>query len=477
MMRMTNGEYLMTMDEGVEALVFGENELEDRRGSVEEGIVGRDVVLTRVPNDAGRDTHEVIRFNLDTRLLTIYPKSYRSGDLIPQFTHVTEIQVEDSDWDPWSHSTEHSQYELLSAKGLPRGFNTIYDFGLGIGKQYRSFVDELEEHCSRSILRFVADGEEGLDPDGATLRVKLSRFGDYRAAVDLYRDRGSTVVRRVIDAETHNSVGPLFALPTVEPTRGRNPMIKLLTEEVATGHVMDMADRELLADAVTDAVPALAAESPERLVKLRNDIELVSLDALIAKFEKDLSGKHARKEGHWQRFFAENQFALQMLFAVPVSVELQQAFVRSVDATGSGSRIADFLCANVITRTVLLIEIKTPGATLMAKQAYRGKGTDAAVHVPHKELAGAVAQVHSQMSSIPQHFSHMIPSGMSFNPWNKAQGAVIVGQLSSLNDEQRESFLRYRDGLIDVVVLGYDEVLERLKGLREILEPPAAETV
>lgn len=43
-MRMTNGEYLMTMDEGVEALVFGENELEDRRGSVEEGIVGRDVV-------------------------------------------------------------------------------------------------------------------------------------------------------------------------------------------------------------------------------------------------------------------------------------------------------------------------------------------------------------------------------------------------------------------------------------------------
>lgn len=33
-----------------------------------------------------------------------------------------------------------------------------------------------------------------------------------------------------------------------------------------------------------------------------------------------------------------------------------------------------------------------------------GEGTKAAVHVPHKELAGAVAQVQSQMSSVPRHF-------------------------------------------------------------------------
>ncbi|MCM3778812.1 DUF4263 domain-containing protein [Microbacterium hydrocarbonoxydans] len=446
-----------------------ESELSDRRGRIEQQVVNREVVLTRIPEQAGRDTHEVVRFDLDTRLLRIFPKSYRSGDLVPQFRYVTEIQVEDSEWDPSSHSQEHTQYNLLAAKGLPRGFNTIYDFGLGIGKQFRSFVDSLEEHTTRSILRFVGDGDEGLDEDGLTLRVKFSRFSEYRAAVDLYRDRGWTVVRRVIEAETHNAIAPLFDLPEAEPIRGRHPMVKLLTEEVATGHVMNVTDRELLADAVTNAAPVLAGEAPERLVKLRDDIELVSLDALISQFERDLSGRFASNEGHWQGFFNRNRFALQLLFAAPVSVEWQQAHVRSSDATGSGARIADFLCANVVTKTVLLVEIKTPGATLMAAQAYRGQGTEAAVHVPHKELAGAVAQVQSQMSSISQHFPQMIPSTSTVDPWNQPQGAVIVGRVSTLTSEQRESFLRYRDGLADVTVLAYDEVLERLKGLREML--------
>lgn len=468
-------EDLFDDDDGVDGggFFFNESELSDRRGSVEQQVVNREVVLTRIPVDSGRDTHEVVRFNLDTHLLRIFPKSYRSGDLIPQFQHITEIEVENSGWDPTSHSEEHTQYDLLSAKGLPRGFNTIYDFGLGIGKQFRSFVDSLEEQTPRSILRFIGDDNEGLDDDGVTLRVKLSRFTDYRAAVDLYRERGWTVVRRVIDAETHNAIAPLFDLPEAEPIRGRHPMVKLLTEEVATGHVMDVTDRELLADAVTDAAPVLAEEAPARLVKLRDDIELVSLDALISEFETDLSGRFAGSEGHWQGFFNRNRFALQLLFASPVSIEWQQAHVRSSDVTGSGARITDFLCVNVVTRTVLLVEIKTPGAALMAAPAYRGQRTEAAVHVPHKELAGAVAQVQSQMSSIPQHFSQMIPSGATVDPWNQPQGAVIVGRVSTLTNEQRESFLRYRDGLAGVTVLGYDEVLERLKGLREMLATSA----
>lgn len=446
-----------------------ESELSDRRGRLEQQIVGREVVLTRIPEDSGRDTHEVVRFDLDTRLLRIFPKSYRSGDLVPQFQHIAEIQVENSEWNPASHSQENTQYDLLSAKGLPRGFNTIYDFGLGIGKQFKSFVDSLEEQTPRSILRFIDDEGEGLDEDGLTLRVKLSRFTAYRAAVDLYRERGWTVVRRVIDAETHNAIAPLFDLSETEPVRGRHPMVQLLTEEVATGHVMNVTDRELLADAITEAAPVLAGEAPERLVRLRDDIELVSLDALISEFETDLSGRFARNEGHWQGFFNRNRFALQLLFAAPMSVEWQQAHVRSPDATGSGARIADFLCANVVTRTVMLVEIKTPGAALMAVQGYRGQGTEAAVHVPHKDLAGAIAQVQSQMSSIPQHFPQMIPSTATVDPWNKTQGAVIVGRVATLTPEQRESFLRYRDGLADVTVLGYDEVLERLKGLREML--------
>jgi hypothetical protein len=36
-------------------------------------------------------------------------------------------------------------------------------------------------------------------------------------------------------------------------------------------------------------------------------------------------------------------------------------------------------------------------------------------------------------------------------------------------DEEKESFLRYRDGLAVVEVIAFDEVLERLKGLHKLL--------
>ena len=51
-------------------------------------------------------------------------------------------------------------------------------------------------------------------------------------------------------------------------------------------------------------------------------------------------------------------------------------------------------------------------------------------------------------------------------------GDVIAGRLFNLTAEQRESFLRYRAGLATVTVLGYDEVLERLKTLLTVLKSP-----
>lgn len=453
-------------------------ELTDRRGRIDQHIVDGDVVLTRVPDDQGRETHEVVRYNIETRLLRIFPKSYRSGGLEPQFRSIVELQIEDSDWNPSAHSEEHAQYNLLSARGLPRGFNTIYDFGLGIQKHYRAFVDLVEEHSSPSILRLVSDDSEGTGDDGQTLRVRMSRFADYRAAVDRYRERGWTVVRRVIDAETHNSIATLFDLPAATPVRGQHPMVRLMTEEVETGHVMAAPDRELLADAVTASAPTLGAEAPGRLLKLREDIELVTLDGLISRFESDLSGGHANDEAHWQRFFNENRFALQMLFAAPVVVEWDQAHVAAGDPSGRGGRIVDFLCANVLTRSVHLVEIKTPGMKLMGAVAYRGDGTESAIYAPYRFLTEAVAQAQSQMASIPRAFAGMLPSNSTVDPWAQTRGAVIAGRLATLTDEQKESFIRYRDGLSAVTVLAYDEVLERLKSLQTMLgSPPAPEAL
>jgi hypothetical protein len=412
---------------------------------------------------------EALRFDLKQQLLRIYPKSTQFGVLGPQFTRITELQVESPGWNFSNHSAEHGQYYLLYARGLPKGFSAIYEFGLGINRDYRDFVDEIEARTTCSVVRFVQNGPEGPDANGDVFRVSLARFAEYRAAVERSRGRGRTAVRRVIEADTHNAIAELFGLDPVGPKYTRNPVIRAITEEVATGHVTDPSERIQLADEVTRAAPAIGREAPERLMKLRADIELVSLDALIEQFEADLDGPHARDEDHWQGFFNINRFGLQLIFSAPIVVERQHATVQAPDIDGRGARVTDFLCANTVTRTAVIVEIKTPGAALMSHASYRGKGTDAAVYPPHLELVGPIAQLQSQLSSVPRSLAHRLAPASDLDPWNDPRGAVISGRISSLNDEQRESLLRFRAGLSTVTVLGYDEVLERLKALRSAL--------
>ena len=449
-----------------------ENDLEDRLGRVDQQTIGDELVLTRVPGSDLDKAFEVLRFDRVQRLLRIFPKSTEHGALVPQFERVAEIQIESPGWNFSNHSAEHGQQFLLYARGLPKGFSAIYEFGLGINREYRDLVDGIEARTTCSVVRFITNGPEGLDPTGTVFRVSLTRFADYRAAVDLSRGRGRTATRRVIDADAHNAIADLFGLQAVGPKYTRNPVIRAITEEAATGHVTNTADRALLADEMTIAAPTIGREAPERLMRLREDLELVSLDTLIDQFKRDLEGPHSRDEDHWQTFFNNNHFALQLVFSTPIVVERQHATVKAGDIDGRGTRITDFLCANTITRTIVIVEIKTPGAPLVSASPYRGKGTDAAVYSPHSDLVGPVAQLQSQMASVPRSLAPRLTPDLELDPWNDPRGAVITGQISSLSGNQRESFLRYRAGLSTVTVLGYDEVLERLEALRSMLSSP-----
>jgi len=97
------------------------------------------------------------------------------------------------------------------------------------------------------------------------------------------------------------------------------------------------------------------------------------------------------------------------------------------------------------------------------------KGTAAAVYSPHQDLSGSVAQLHTQMASVPQSLASRVAPDLALDPWNDPRGAVITGRISELDKEQLDSFLCHRVGLTKGTVLGYDEVLHRLTALRTML--------
>ncbi|PRZ08829.1 uncharacterized protein DUF4263 [Isoptericola sp. CG 20/1183] len=451
----------------------GDLELEDRLGAIYASVDGDELVLTRTSLDGTRAPREMLRFDRGQELVRIFPTKLSFGDWVGQFERVHEIQIESPSWNAADHSFEGDRFGLLCANGLPRGFGTTYEYGLGVKRDYRGLIDEIEARTTCTTVRLTMAGDEGASEDGVTFRISLDRFDRYRAAVDRDRSRAQTAARRVIEAELHNAVADLFGLDHVEPRYGRNEVIRAITEEAFTGHVVDAGDRAALVEHATRAAPTAAHENPERFGRLRQSVELVSLEVLIEQFEQSMNGRNAGNESHWQDFFSTNQFALQQILSMPIVVERQQARVKSPDIEGRGSRIADFLCVNTVTRTAFVVEIKTPKTDLMDSREYRGKGT-AAVFAPHRELSGAVSQLQSQLASVPKDLAGRLAATpeIDLDPWNEVRGAVIVGQVSRLSPEQRESFLRYRADLSSVSILGYDEVLARLGTLREVLKAP-----
>ena len=452
--------------------------LRDRLGSIDERHEGNNLVLVRHGRGDNADGVELLRFDTVTHLLRIFPKTWRALDYGLQFHQIVELQIEDFDLDPDDHSGYSERFGLAMLNGLPKGFGAVYEYGLGVKPEYRGLLHSIEENANCTVVRFVGPGQ-GEGQHGDVYDLALSRFEAYRQVVDRNKGRGQTAVRRVNDAERHNAVADLFGLEIVEPTYAKNPIINAITEEIATGHVTTEEGRAALIDEVRVQAYKAVRESPESFGRLRKDVELASLELLIERFEEGLSGSAAHDEAHWQRFFRENPFALQQVFGVPVVQKREQARLRDGDVDGVGARIADFLCMNTVTRSALVVEIKTPAAPLMEPKAYRGRG-ESAVYAPHHGyLAGAIAQVQSQIAAVPQDLAprlYRTPDLRELDPWHTS-GAVIVGRVGHLSPEERESFLRYREGLAGVTVLGFDEVCERLKGLRDLLSevPPGVD--
>lgn len=438
-------------------------------GSVEVTLGGREMVFAWQSSGALDET-EMVRFAPGAHLLRIFPRKRLGAGLQEQFSQVTELQLDTEllpHWNPNDPVVESDLDGSLELVGLPDGFSKIFRYGLGLRRWYRGLIHSVEENTDCTVVRFGVSTDEG--PAGDVFHIGLERFAKYSRAVDRNRDRGATVVRRVNATESHNAIADLLDLEPEQPTLGRHPLIQAMTREVTGETVMDAAERRMLVQQVSAESRAAAVQAPAEFGKLRQNVELVSLEVLIEQFEKGLTGRSAKDEDYWQEFFETNTFALQQLFAAPVALYKEQLTVKGLNAFGAGSRIADFMLVNTVTRSALVVEIKTPAAGLMG-QRYRSAG-GAEVFLPHRDLLGSVTQVQAQMESAHIHLPQLLAQtpGAETLDTCVVRGAVIVGTAGSLSDEVKASFLRYRDGLGGVEVIAFDEVRDRLRGLHQLL--------
>ena len=170
------------------------------------------------------------------------------------------------------------------------------------------------------------------------------------------------------------------------------------------------------------------------------------------------------EEEFWQQLFAQHSFVLSQLFAYPVVLIGQKAYVGGKGLSNSGGKIVDFLYRIDTSGAAVLIEIKTPITALLSKQ-YRG------IYPPSMELNGSISQVLAYRESLMTDFRELCASESKLCP-AEPYCIVIIGDASAelVDEEKRRSFERFRERLVGVRIITFDEVYRRIQSLTELFQ-------
>lgn len=394
--------------------------------------------------------------------LRMFPINVRRGFadyLKPRHKHLTAITIESSDYG-WPLPTAPGHFEDLLL-GLPTGFSRQFEYGLGLKWEYRFFVNAIDHIEGITELVITSGVETTLTPP--TYRLGVKRFEQLRRAIDniTRRYQREALEDKLLVAYTnllHAVVPADFPLRTKKIRPGAIYELVKLGGERSN---LSRDDRQAAMSIIVKDKEEIAKTDPQALLALRSDIEKVTLDALIAKFEdmltKDLT------EPKWQEFLKANAFILSLAFAYPVFLVQDQAYVGGATIRGAGEKIADFLLAQRYTGNLALIEIKRPKTPLLKVVPYR-----ADLHAPTTEVSGSVSQVLDQKFRLQNGFTQKAyESGLTnIHPYS-IQCIVIVGTAPTSKDE-RKSLELFRNSTKDVAIVTFDELLEKLKEIQRV---------
>lgn len=192
-------------------------------------------------------------------------------------------------------------------------------------------------------------------------------------------------------------------------------------------------------------------------------------------------GSNKGDEAVWQDFFERNEwifgYGLKLVSCESLDEEKLEVIVTGSSLiTGSGKRIDAVMKTRGHVSSLLFSEIKTHRSRLTAAGEYRPE-----VFVPDKDLRGGVAQVqktiHKVSLAVTQNHKNITTSGGSPTGETvtivRPRGVVVVGKLNEFEEEHGPNYERfasfelYRNSLMGLEIITFDELLERSRFIVE----------
>lgn len=403
---------------------------------------------------------QILRFCGQDDYLDIYPIHTQVGQssyLEPKYSKIETITLEGFGFG--TPSTDEDVVEAL--EGLPSAFVKDYDFGLGLQKDYRFIVHAVEEVSG--IKNLVISNSQKTSFKDTIFTINHKDFDEVRKKINAIANRAQIAARKVKTVTAHNVLScflndPSYPQQTLQSQN--NALQRMIAED--SDSELSASDQEIVIKLISNNAASLAATKPEALEKIRNDLEIGALTQLISRYTGMMEKKLA--ESYWQKLFNENPFILSLAFSYPVIKINDQAHVGGRKISGAGDKISDFLVKHGFSNNAALFEIKTPTTKLLNKTAYRD-----GVFAPSTDLAGAMNQLLDQKNKFQQEIATLKHNSKIHDLESYAvHGVLVIGQTPQGTDEQK-SFELFRGNSKDILIITFDELLEKLKQLHAFL--------
>jgi len=337
---------------------------------------------------------------------------------------------------------------------LPAGFIKDIRYGLGLTKEYHPIISAIEEHTKHHCL--AIDERKTGDRDCECFYLNFNDYDEMRRCCNRITARARKVAQITKAAATYNHIAYRLGTEQKPLPTDNDAISKMLRIKITD------TDKQAAMRIVTANKSAVKQADSTTLAKLKSDIELVSLERLIASFEDLLSKK--TKEDTWQALFNQNPFILSLAFGYPAIKISDQASIGGKRLTGDGDKITDYLIKNGVTNNLALIEIKKPSSALLNKTAYRGS-----VYCASTELTGSVTQVLDQCYQLQQNIAMIKSNSRIYDIESYAVHCILVIGKIPTDEDKKKSFEIYRRNSKNVQIITFDELLLKLKQLHEFL--------
>ena len=213
---------------------------------------------------------------------------------------------------------------------------------------------------------------------------------------------------------------------------------------------------------VAENVKFIAASQPNQFDDFSREFDLARLDALIGEYERMVN--RISRESEWQRFFERYKFVLGQALGCPIVFVQGQPSMGGGKFDGSGGKYGDFLYKNSLTNNSVIVELKTPRTNLLNATPVRG-----GMYGPSSALTGGLTQVLDQRSNFQKSISTFKDNSRMYDIESYAvRGCLVIGTLPE-NEDMKKSFELYRGNSKDVEILTFDELLERIRQVKEFL--------